>query len=48
MSRQGLYAVIAVLVVVVVGFGIYMYQQQSEPSGVQIELNEQGVSVEAN
>lgn len=48
MSRQGLYAVIAVLVVIVAGFGIYMYQQESEPSGIQIELNEQGVSVEAN
>lgn len=48
MSRQGLYAVIAVLVVAVIGFGIYMYQQESEPTGVEIQLNEQGISVDTN
>lgn len=48
MSRQGLYALIAILAVVVIGLGIYVYQQQSQPSGVEIQLNEQGISVETN
>lgn len=48
MSRQGLYAVIAVLLIAVVGFGIYMYQQESQPSGIEIQLNEQGISVDTN
>jgi hypothetical protein len=48
MSRQALYALIAVLAVVVIGLGIYVYQQESQPSGVSIELNENGISVETN
>lgn len=43
-----MYALIAVLVIVVIGFGIYVYNQESQPSGVQIELNEQGISVDTN
>lgn len=48
MSRQALYALIAVLVVVLIGLGIYVYNQESQPSGVEIQLNEQGISVETN
>ncbi|WP_199562586.1 hypothetical protein [Pelagibacterium lacus] len=48
MSRNSLYLLIGALVVVVIGFGIYAYQQESQPDGVAIEFNENGVSVEAN
>ena len=48
MSRNTLYLLLGALVVVVIGFAIYAYQQESQPSGVQIELNEQGLSVEGN
>lgn len=48
MSRQALYALIAVLVAVLIGLGIYVYNQESQPSGVEIQLNEQGISVETN
>lgn len=46
MNKNTLYAVIAVLVVAVVGFGIYTYRQESQPEGVQIQLDENGLSVE--
>lgn len=48
MSRNTLYIAIAALIVVVIGFAIYAFQQETEPRGVEIQLNEQGVSIEGN
>ena len=47
MSRNGLYAVIAVLLVAVVGFAIYTYQQQTRP-GIEVRVDEQGISIDGN
>jgi len=48
MSRNNLYALVAVLVVVVVGLGIYVYREESKPSGVELRIDEGGVSIEQN
>lgn len=48
MSRNGLYAVIAILLVAIVGFGIYSYQQQQARPGVEIRVDEQGISIDGN
>jgi uncharacterized protein HemX len=48
MSRNGLYAVIAILLVAVVGFGIYSYQQQQAQPGIEVRIDEQGVSIDGN
>ncbi|AKR58286.1 membrane protein [Devosia sp. H5989] len=47
MSRTTLYALIAVLVAVVVALGVYIYQQQNRP-GVEIRMDENGLSVQGN
>lgn len=47
MNRNGLYVVIAILVIVVVAFGIYTYQQQNRP-GVEVRMDEQGISIDGN
>lgn len=47
MSRNALYGVIAVLVIVLVAFGIYTYQQQSRP-GIEVRVDEQGISIDGN
>jgi hypothetical protein len=47
MSRNGLYAVIAILLVAILGFGIYIYQQQARP-GIEVRIDEQGVSIDGN
>ena len=47
MNRNGLYAVIAILLVAVVGFGIYTYQQQTRP-GIEVRVDEQGISIDGN
>ena len=48
MSRNALFAVIAVLAVIVVGFGIYYLYQESQRPALEIKVNEQGISVNGN
>lgn len=48
MSRNGLYAMIAVLLVAIIGFGIYTYQQQQARPGIEVRIDEQGVSIDGN
>jgi uncharacterized protein HemX len=48
MSRNGLYAVIAILLVAIIGFGIYTYQQQQARPGIEVRIDEQGVSIDGN
>ena len=48
MNRNTLYLLLGALIVIVVGFSIYTYQQETKPSGVELKINENGVSVEGN
>jgi hypothetical protein len=45
---NGLYLIIGALVVVIVGLGGYVYNQQTKPDGLQMNINKNGVSVEQN
>lgn len=47
MSRNGLYAVIAILLAVLVGIGIYVYQQQTRP-GIEVRVDDGGISIDGN
>ncbi|MET3899074.1 uncharacterized protein HemY [Devosia sp. UYZn731] len=47
MNRNGLYLVIAVLLIAVVGFGIYTYQQQNR-AGVEVRVDNNGISIDGN
>ena len=49
MSRNGLYVVIAILLIAIVGFGVYTYQQQQQARpGIEVRIDEQGVSIDGN
>ncbi|WP_171015662.1 hypothetical protein [Devosia sp. FKR38] len=48
MSRNGLYAVIAILLIAVVGFGIYSYQQQQAQPGIEVKVDSNGISIDGN
>ncbi|MBX3575911.1 MAG: hypothetical protein KF723_01785 [Rhizobiaceae bacterium] len=48
MNRSVLYVVIAVLAAAVVGLGAYVMREESKPDGVEIKINEDGISVEGN
>ena len=43
-----MYLIIGALLVVLVGFAGYAYQQESKPKGVELKLNEDGVSLQKN
>ena len=48
MTRNGLYAVIAILLIAIVGFGIYSYQQQQARPGIDVRVDDQGISIDGN
>lgn len=48
MSRNGLYALIAILVVAVAAFAIYTYQQQQAQPSLEVRVDEQGISIDGN
>lgn len=48
MSRNVLYLLVGALAVIVIGFAIYAYQQETQSPGVEIQINEQGLSIEGN
>lgn len=48
MNRNGLYVVIAILMAAIIGFGIYTYQQQQARPGIEVRIDEQGVSIDGN
>lgn len=47
MSRNGLYALVTILLVAVVVLGVYIYQQQTRP-GIEVRVDEQGISIDGN
>ena len=48
MNRNGLYLVIGALIVIVVGFAVYTYQEETKPSGIEMKIGENGVSIQEN
>lgn len=48
MRQNSLYLIIGALVVAVVALGIYVLREESKPSGVELRINESGISVEEN
>ncbi len=48
MNRNGLYVLLGALIVVVVGLGIYVYQEESKPDGIEMNIGKDGVTIEEN
>lgn len=48
MTRTSLYGVIAILVIALVVFGFYTYQQQQARPGIEVRVDEQGISIDGN
>ena len=47
MARSTLYLLILLLVVGVVVLGYFLYQEEQQESGVQIDVGKDGISVES-
>jgi uncharacterized iron-regulated membrane protein len=48
MQQNRLYLIIGALVVVVIALGVYIWQEERKPDGVEIKLDENGISIEQN
>lgn len=48
MNRNTLYLIIGALVAMIIGLGAYVYQEESKPSGVELKINDNGISIEQN
>ena len=48
MRRNQLYLIIGALVVVVIALGIYVWREESKPKGVELRIDESGISVQEN
>jgi RsiW-degrading membrane proteinase PrsW (M82 family) len=48
MNQNKLYMVIGALLVAVVALGIYVYREESKPDGVELRIDESGISVQEN
>ena len=48
MSRNGLYALIGILVIIVVALGGYMLYQQSQKPSLEIKVDSNGIQVNGN
>jgi hypothetical protein len=46
MKQNQLYILVGVLIAVVIGLGIYVWREETKPSGVEIRLDESGISIE--
>lgn len=48
MQRSSLYLVIGALVALVVAFGLYIAYEQSQKPGLEIKVDNQGISINGN
>lgn len=48
MNRNTLYLLVGALIVVVIGLGVYVYREETKPKGVEIQLDQSGVSIQEN
>jgi len=46
MKQNNLYLIIGVLAAAVVALGIYIYREESKPKGVELRIDETGISVQ--
>jgi hypothetical protein len=48
MKQNTLYLIIGALVVVVIALGIYVYHEQTKPKGVELKIDDKGISIQQN
>lgn len=48
MKQNQLYLVIGALAVVVIALGIYVYREESKPDGVELKIDDTGISIQQN
>ncbi|PDQ20488.1 hypothetical protein CN311_13885 [Mesorhizobium sanjuanii] len=48
MKQNTLYLLVGALLVVVIALGIYVYREQTKPKGVELKIDDKGISIQQN
>ncbi|GGD16308.1 hypothetical protein [Aureimonas glaciei] len=48
MKQNTLYLLLGALLVVVIGLGFYVYREETKPQGVELKIDDSGISLEGN
>jgi hypothetical protein len=48
MNQNRLYLIIGALAVIVIALGIYVYREETKPDGVELRIDESGISIQEN
>jgi hypothetical protein len=48
MKQNQLYLIIGALIVAVIALGVYVYREESKPAGVELKIDESGISIQEN
>ncbi|QKC81761.1 hypothetical protein [Mesorhizobium sp. NZP2077] len=48
MKQNTLYLLVGALVVVVIALGAYAYREQTKPKGVELKIDDKGISIQQN
>jgi len=48
MRQNTLYLIIGALIAVVIALGVYVYREQTKPKGVELKIDDKGISIQQN
>ncbi|MBB4650521.1 hypothetical protein WHT83_01545 [Aminobacter sp. P9b] len=48
MKQNTLYLIIGALAVAVIALGVYIFREETKPKGVELRIDETGISVQEN
>lgn len=48
MKQNQLYLLIGALIVAVIALGLYVYREESKPAGIELKIDESGISIQEN
>ncbi|TPJ68735.1 hypothetical protein [Mesorhizobium sp. B2-7-1] len=48
MRQNTLYLIIGALIAVIIALGIYVYREQTKPKGVELKIDDKGISIQQN
>ncbi|MBZ9727248.1 hypothetical protein FJ527_19685 [Mesorhizobium sp. B2-4-18] len=48
MKQNTLYLTIGALIIVIIALGVYVYREQARPKGVELKIDDKGISIQQN
>ncbi|TPK23081.1 hypothetical protein FJ872_05400 [Mesorhizobium sp. B2-5-9] len=48
MKQNTLYLIIGALIIVIIALAVYVYREQARPKGVELKIDDKGISIQQN